>query len=137
MRPVVRLEGRVIQTREIGAGTAVGYGEGWRSERPTRIATVSVGYADGWLRSLGNRGLAWFGGVALPIVGRVSMDTITLDAGALPDGALAPGSLVELIGEHQGVDAVAEAADTIGYEILTGLGSRYARFLRRLRSLSS
>jgi alanine racemase len=127
MRPVVRLEGRVIQTRDIGAGTAVGYGEGWRSERPTRIATVSVGYADGWLRSLGNRGLAWFGDVALPIVGRVSMDTVTLDAGALPDGALAQGSLVELIGEHQGVDAVAEAADTIGYEILAGLGSRYAR----------
>jgi alanine racemase len=105
----------------------VGYGDGWRSERPTRIATVSVGYADGWLSSLGNRGLAWFGGVALPIVGRVSMDTVTLDAGALPDGALAPGSLVELIGEHQGIDAVAEAADTIGYEILTALGGRYAR----------
>ena len=127
MRPVVRLEGRVIQTREIGAGTAVGYGEGWRSERPTRIATVSVGYADGWLRRLGNRGMAWFGGVALPIVGRVSMDSLTLDAGVLPEGALSPGSLVELIGPYQGVDAVGNAADTIGYEILAGLGSRYAR----------
>lgn len=127
MRPVIRLEGRVIQTREVGAGKPVGYGEGWRSERPTRIATVSVGYADGWLRSLGNRGTAWFGGVALPIVGRVSMDTLTLDAGAVPEGALAPGSLVELIGPHQTLDAVGMAAGTIGYEILTGLGRRYAR----------
>ncbi len=92
MRPVIRLEGRVIQTRKIGAGTAVGYSEGWRSERPTRIATVSVGYADGWPRSLGNRGLAWFGGVALPIVGRVSMDTVTLDAGALPTGRSRPAA---------------------------------------------
>jgi alanine racemase len=127
MRPAVRLEARVIQTRRVEAGAAVGYGEGWRSERATRIATVSVGYADGWLRSLGNRGRAWYRGVALPIVGRVSMDTITLDAGALPDGALAPGSLVQLIGEHQDVDAVAGAAGTIGYEILTALGSRYRR----------
>ena len=127
MRPVLRLEGRVMQTRDIAAGTPVGYGEAWRSPQATRIATVSVGYADGWLRALGGRASAWFGDLALPIVGRVSMDTLTLDAGALPEGALAPGSLVELIGAHQGVDAIAEAAGTIGYEILTSLGSRFAR----------
>lgn len=127
MRPVLRLEGRVIQLREIAAGTPVGYGHAWRSERPARIATVSVGYADGWLRSLGSRGRAWFGDTELPIVGRVSMDTITLDASALPDGALQPGHLVELIGPRQGVDAVAASAGTIGYEILTGLGLRYRR----------
>jgi alanine racemase len=127
MRPVVRLEGRVIQTRAIVAGTPVGYGQAWQCDRPARIATVSVGYADGWLRGLGNRASAWFGGTELPLVGRVSMDTVTLDASALPEHALAPGCLVELIGERQGVDAVAARCDTIGYEILTSLGRRYAR----------
>jgi alanine racemase len=127
MRPAVKLEGRVVQTRSIGADTRVGYAEGWCSTRPTRIATVAVGYADGWLRALGNRISAWADGAELPLVGRVSMDTITLDAGALPEGALPPGSRVELLGARQGVDAVAEAAGTIGYEILTSLGTRYAR----------
>ncbi len=128
MRPVVRLQGKVIQAREIEPGTPVGYGHSWHSSgRRARIATVAVGYADGWLRSLSNRGCAWAGDVALPLVGKVSMDTITLDASALPDGALQPGSLVELIGERQGVDAVAAQAGTIGYEILTSLGARYAR----------
>lgn len=128
MRPVVRLQGKVVQTRAIEAGTPVGYAHAWRCGRPARIATVSVGYADGWLRSLGDSGAtAWFDGVALPIVGRVSMDTITLDASDLPDGALGPGTLVELIGARQGVDAVAARAGTIGYEILTSLGGRYAR----------
>ncbi|WP_205833123.1 alanine racemase [Azohydromonas caseinilytica] len=127
MRPVVKLQGKVIQVRGIEAGTPVGYGHGWRSGRPARIATVSVGYADGWLRSLSNRGCAWAGDVALPLVGKVSMDTVTLDASALPDGVLQPGALVELINERQGVDAVAAQAGTIGYEILTSLGQRYAR----------
>ncbi|WP_298234305.1 alanine racemase [uncultured Azohydromonas sp.] len=127
MRPVVRLQGKVIQTREIEPGTPVGYGHSWHSGRRARIATVAVGYADGWLRSLSNQGCAWVGDMALPLVGKVSMDTITLDASALPDGALRPGSLVELIGERQGVDAVAAQAGTIGYEVLTSLGARYAR----------
>ena len=92
-----------------------------------RIATVSVGYADGYLRALGNRGSAWLDDVELPIVGKVSMDTITLDVSSLPDGALPPGTLVDLIGDRQDVDAVAARAGTIGYEVLTNLGSRYAR----------
>ena len=133
MRPVVQLQGRVLQTRSIEAGTPVGYGHAWRSGRPARIATVSVGYADGWLRGTGDGGAAaWFGEVALPLVGRVSMDTITVDASALPEGALRPGAFVDLIGERQDVDAVAARAGTIGYEILTALGSRYARRYRGL-----
>ena len=128
MQPVVRLQARVIQTRDVDAGTAVGYGEAWRATRSTRIATVSVGYADGWLRSLGHGGAAaCFDGAPLPLVGKVSMDTVTLDVGALPDGALQPGSLVELIGPRQDVDAVARLAGTIGYEVLTSLGCRYER----------
>ncbi len=127
LRPVLRLDARVIQVRAIDAGTPVGYGGAWRSSQPTRVATVAVGYADGWLRSGGNRGAAWFGAVPLPIIGRVSMDTLTLDAGALPDGALQPGMAVTLIGERAGIDAVAADAGTIGYELLTALGRRYAR----------
>lgn len=127
LQPVLRLDARVIQVRHVEAGAAVGYGATWHSERPTRIATVAVGYADGWLRSGGNRGAAWFGDVPLPLVGRVSMDTITLDAGALADGELQPGMAVTLIGGRAGLDAVAADAGSIAYELLTGLGRRYAR----------
>jgi alanine racemase len=127
MRPVVRLQGKVVQTRDVRAGTPVGYGHAWQSDGPARITTVSVGYADGWLRALGNRASAWIEGFEMPVVGRVSMDTITLDASAVPESAIGPGMLVDLIGERQGVDEVAARAGTIGYEVLTSLGSRYAR----------
>lgn len=127
MHPVLRLDARVIQLRHVDAATPVGYGGAWLSARPTRIATVAVGYADGWLRSGSSRGAAWLGDIELPIIGRVSMDTITLDAGKVPDGALQPGMTVTLIGERNGIDRVAADAGTIGYEVLTGLGRRYAR----------
>ena len=126
----VRLEGKVVQLREIPPGASVGYGARWRAEGTRRIATVAVGYADGFLRSLSNRAVAHFGDTPLPLVGGVSMDTITLDASALAPDALAPGSLVELLGPHHGVDALAAEAGTIGYEILTSLGRRYFRRYR-------
>lgn len=127
MSPVVRLDARVIQVRTIQPGTGVGYGLTFVAREPRRIATVSLGYADGWPRRLGGRGAAFFDGVRLPIVGRVSMDSMGLDVTALPEGALAPGAFVELIGRHQSLDDVAADADTVAYEILTGLGRRYAR----------
>ncbi|HLZ66814.1 MAG TPA: alanine racemase [Aliidongia sp.] len=127
MRAVVRLDARVIQTRAIAAGDAVGYGHAFRAAAPTRIATLAVGYADGWLRSVGPGGQAYVGDRALPIAGRVSMDSLTLDISALPADMLQPGDFVELIGPHQSIDAVATAAGTIGYEILTSLGGRYVR----------
>lgn len=127
MRPVVRLQGKVVQTREVPAGAGVGYGLTWTAPARSRLATVSVGYADGYLRSLSGRGCAWLDGTALPLVGRVSMDTITIDITAVPEAAIGPGTLVDLISPDHGVDAVAERAGTIGYEILTSLGSRYAR----------
>ena len=127
MRAVVRLSAKVIQTREVEAGAGVGYGLTWVAARPSRIATVSVGYADGYLRSLSSSGSAWFNGVELPVAGRVSMDTITLDMSALPDGALQAGSMVDLLSPEHGVDEAAARAGTIGYEILTSLGQRYAR----------
>ena len=127
MRAVVRLDARVIQTREIAAGDAVGYGYAFTASAPTRIATLSVGYADGWLRSVGRAGIAYVGDRALPIAGRVSMDSLTLDISTLPADMLKPGDFVELLGPHQRVDDVAAAAGTIGYEILTSLGGRYRR----------
>ena len=127
MRAVVRLDARIIQTREIAAGHAVGYGQAFKAAGPTRIATLSVGYADGWLRSVGRTGFAYVGDRALPIAGRVSMDSLTLDITALPEDMLRPGDFVELLGAHQSIDDVAAAAGTIGYEILTGLGGRYQR----------
>ncbi|MEE4451314.1 alanine racemase [Novosphingobium resinovorum] len=127
MRAVVALETAIAQLRTVPAGTGVGYGLTFHAARETRIATIPVGYADGWPRSLGNRGAAWIGGVRAPIAGRVSMDSITLDVTDVPEAHLYPGAPVELIGPHQTIDQVAEDAGTISYEILTQLGHRYER----------
>jgi alanine racemase len=127
MQPVVSLEARIAQLRTVPAETAVGYGLTHRCDRPARIATIPVGYADGWPRHLSNKGSAFIGGIRVPIVGRVSMDSITLDVTAVPDGLLYPGAPVELLGPHQSIDDVAADAGTISYEILTQLGSRYQR----------
>jgi alanine racemase len=130
MGQVVRLQGKILQVREIDAPRTVGYGATHRAAGPTRVATVAVGYADGYLRSLSNRGSAWLGNQRVPVVGRVSMDLITLDVtGAAPDSAH-PGALVDLIGPELPADDVAAAAGTIGYEILTALGQRYHRVYR-------
>ncbi len=127
LHPVVRLSAPVIQCRAVAPGDAVGYGQTWQAAAPGRIATIAIGYADGLPRSLGNRGCAWFGATRLPLVGRVSMDSITLDVSALPPEALAQGAMVDLLGPHGGVDALAAAAGTIGYELLCTLGPRLRR----------
>ncbi len=130
MRPVARLVARVIQTRTIGPGDHVGYGFTYGVSKPTRLATLAVGYADGISRMLGNRGVVHLRGAACPIVGRVSMDCLTIDLSGLGDEAVAPGTEVEIIGAHQSVDAVAGTMGTIGYEVLTSLGSRFNRIYR-------
>jgi len=127
MRAVIRLQGKVVQTRIVEAGTPVGYGHTWTAERRSRIATVAVGYADGYLRSLSNRGQLHFGGVPLPVVGNVSMDTVLVDVTALGESTIHEGSLLDVTAPSLGVDDIAARAGTIGYEILTGLGNRYAR----------
>ena len=127
MRPVVRLQAPVVQTRMVAAGEGVGYGHAWRAPAPARIATLAIGYADGLPRSLGGRGTAWLDGTPLPVVGRVSMDSITVDVSALPEHAVRPGLLLDLIGPHGDADALAAAAGTIGYELLTRLGRRFVR----------
>jgi alanine racemase len=126
LRQVLRLEAPVLQIREIPAGASVGYGASFMAARPSRIATIAVGYADGYLRSLSGRGVAAYRDMILPMVGRVSMDLITLDVtDAL---GLAPGDRVTLIGgAAPSPDDLAVQAGTIGYEILTSLGDRYRR----------
>ena len=117
----------MIQTRSVAAGEAVGYGCTWTAPRPSRIATVSAGYADGLPRALSGKGLVlWAGDRGAPVVGRVSMDLITVDVTDLPD---VPDRL-EILNARQGVDDLARLAGTIGYEILTSLGSRYPRDYR-------
>ena len=127
MAPVVTLEAPILQVHEIAAPGSVGYGATYRTRAGARIATVPVGYADGYLRSASGRATARIAGVEVPLAGRVSMDLIGLDVSALPAEAVRPGIMVELIGGPDGVDRLAEAAGTIGYEVLTRLGSRFAR----------
>ncbi|ESQ92613.1 alanine racemase [Asticcacaulis benevestitus] len=127
MQPVVGLHVAVIQTRTVPAGTRIGYGGTYVAATEMKLATIAAGYADGLPRSLSPRGAAWFGDVRLPIVGRVSMDSIILDISALADGTLVAGRFVELIGPHQSLDAIAADAGTISYEILTSLGRRFHR----------
>ena len=127
MAPVMRLQGCVAQVRSIPAGATVGYGATYRSAGERRIATVAAGYADGFARAFSNRGAVWLRGTRLPIVGRVSMDSITVDVTDYPGPPIAPGALVDLIGPDNPLDAVAAVAGTIGYELLTSLGRRYER----------
>jgi alanine racemase len=126
MRAVLQLSAKVIQVRELAAGAAVGYGYSFRATSAVRIATISLGYADGWHRNTGIGAAAFFQGIRLPFAGRVSMDSITLDVSALP-ATLTAGSFVDLIGDRQTVADVARLAGTIDYEILTGLGRRFER----------
>lgn len=127
MRPVVRLRGRVLQVRHIDRGEAVGYGATYIAPSDRKLATIAVGYADGLLRASGNRGRVFCQSSDAPIVGRVSMDMITIDITEAAQNAVSPGDMVDVIGPHRDVDAVAADAGTIGYEILTALGQRFQR----------
>ncbi|BBF93842.1 alanine racemase [Blastochloris tepida] len=131
MRPVVRLDLRIIQARTVPPGETVGYGARWTAPATRRIAVVSAGYADGLLRAAsarpGARVLGYAGGVACPLVGRISMDLAAFDVTDAPADAVQRGDTIALLSERFGVDDYAEAAGTIGYEVLTSLGRRYRR----------
>ncbi|MEL6202070.1 MAG: alanine racemase [Pseudomonadota bacterium] len=140
MKPVITLEARISQIREAKAGSTVSYGATHKLERDSKLAIVSVGYADGYPRSASGSGVplreavkqgaqAWIDGKKVPLVGRVTMDLMCFDVTDVPDGVLSEGWL-ELVGHNIVVDDVADAAGTIGYEILTSLGQRYARSYR-------
>lgn len=121
--PVVTLDLPVIQVREVLPGETVGYGNTWTATRPSQIATVSGGYADGLIRAAGPNAILYAEDVACPVVGRISMDLIGVDVSAASETP----TVLQFLGHHQSVDTLADMAGTIGYEILTSLGARYAR----------
>jgi len=121
---VITLTAPILQVRDITAGAPVGYGGTWTATTDTTLATIGLGYADGFLRSASNTGMAFVGGQKRPIVGRVSMDLITVDVTGL---SVSPGDEIELIGPNMPIGEVAGAMGTIDYEILTRLGSRFER----------
>lgn len=127
MIPVVRLHGKILQVRRVDAATPVGYGATYTALDGTKLATVSIGYADGLLRSFSNRGHGFIDGIKVPVAGRVSMDLTIFDVTAVPDSSLGPDAAIEIIGSSASVDDVAAEAGTIAYEVLTSLGPRYAR----------
>ncbi len=130
--PVVHLKGCILQVRNVAAGETVGYGATQTLKRRSRVAIVSVGYADGFFRSLstkdGETGFVAYAGLhAAPILGRVSMDLITIDVTEVPEAHCARGGWVELMGPHITAQTVAHHAGTIDYEVLTNLGARAFR----------
>jgi alanine racemase len=132
MQPVVELKARIIHVRNVEKGESVGYGGTWTARRPTRLAIVSAGYADGYFRAGssndGTRGAeVVVAGRRCPIAGRVSMDLLAVDVTDLEKNAARRGHMVTLIGEGVTVDELAHHFGTIGYEVLTSLGRRYAR----------
>lgn len=130
MHPVVCLDVAVVQTRTVRAGTRIGYGGTLVAEQDMHLATIAAGYADGLPRTLSGRGAVYFNGKRLPMVGRISMDSIIVDITEIGEAGLRPSDMVEVIGPRQTLDALATAAGTISYEILTGLGDRFHRRYR-------
>jgi alanine racemase len=127
MRPVATLRARLLQCRNVKPYETIGYGATYTAPGDIVIATAGIGYGDGYPRVLGNKGLGYLETGYARLVGRVSMDSITLDVSALPREVYAPGRWVELMGPHVGVDAMASLSGTISYDILTGFTARVAR----------
>jgi alanine racemase len=124
------LSARVLQLRQIDRGETVGYGASFTAKRPTVIATVALGYADGVMRAIGNRGVAAITGTRVPIVGRVSMDLITLDVTDVPAATLSTEAEAEFFGDAISIEEVAATADTAAYEVLTAIAPRVPRHYR-------
>ena len=125
--PVVRLQAKILQVRRVDAAAPVGYGATFQAPDGAKLATVSMGYADGLLRSWGLVGHGHLDELKVPVAGRVSMDLATFDVSNVPDSSLGPGAMIDIIGARQSVDDLARDSGTIGYEILTALGRRYHR----------
>ncbi len=127
MRGTVTLTAEILGVRTITPGETAGYGATFAAKRDTRLAVCGIGYADGILRSLSNRGMAYIGDTPCPYAGRVSMDLLTIDVTAVPPHLATAGTQVEIIGPHMPVEEMAARAGTVNYEILTRLGDRFTR----------
>lgn len=130
--PVVTLEVRILQVHTLPKGAPIGYGATFTAPRDMRVAMVAAGYADGFLRAAGSTdgkagAEAWLAGHRLPALGRVSMDMSAFDISDVPEDIAVRGAFVELFGRNVSVDETADRAGTIGYELLTSLGHRFAR----------
>jgi alanine racemase len=137
MATVARLYSPILQVRELNEAVTVGYGATYRIEAPARVATVGAGYADGYPRALGNTARAYLGDTEAAVIGRVSMDMLTIDVSNVPKDRVYPGAMVELLGDHVSLDEVASRAGTISYELLTRLGPRWTRRYERRGEQSS
>jgi alanine racemase len=139
LRPVLSLRARVARVLALERGQTVGYGRTWAASRPSRIALVMCGYADGYRRSLSNRAHVLLRGRRVPIVGRVAMDMCMADATAVPE--VRPGDVATLIGrdgeEQVDADELAALADTISWEILAGVTARVPRLYLRDGAVSA
>ncbi|MFN4144017.1 alanine racemase [Aestuariivirga sp.] len=139
MQAVALLEGTVLQLRDIAPGETVGYGATWAARRRSRIAILGAGYKDGVPRALSSHqqdgpAHVFIGGKRCPLVGRVSMDMMAIDVTGLPEEGVARGTRAEILGPNILIDEAASWAGTISYELLTRLGSRYARLYTGLES---
>ena len=139
MLPVAILEGAVMQLRTVAAGDTVGYSATWKADRPSRIAVLGAGYKDGVPRALSSRephgpAQVFISGQRCPVIGRISMDMMAIDITDLPENSVTRGTHAEILGRHIGIDEAASWAGTISYELLTRLGSRYARLYTGLES---
>lgn len=128
LKPALKAYAQILQIHEISRGDSVGYDVAFIASRASRIATLGVGYADGYLRSLSNQGEVFFEGRKLPVVGRVSMDLLTIDITDIPSDEIRVGDWVELFGDHISIHTLAEKAGTISWEFMTRLGPRFERF---------
>ena len=130
LRDVVALEARILQVRDANAGDPVGYGSSERLKRDSRLAALSIGYADGFLRQGGSSdaapgGRVWTRGRIAPIIGRISMDITMADVTEVP--GVVSGDWVEMFGPNLPIEDAAGAAGTLSYEMLTGLSHRASR----------
>lgn len=132
VQAAVSVAARILAVADVAPGETVGYSATWRAKRPSRIATIAAGYADGVPRNASAPdgrpgGHVLISGHLAPIVGRISMDLITVDVTDLPEGAAMPGEFAKLIAEDLTIEDAGFSAGTIGYEILTRLGHRFTR----------
>jgi len=127
MEQVVGIKAKILQVREIDQGQTVGYGATFSATRPSRIATLAVGYADGYMRSLSGQSVVHIAGRAAPVAGRVSMDITTVDVTDLPADTVLPGAWADLVSPALDLGALAKTGGTIAYELLVRLGERLER----------
>ncbi|HTK79027.1 MAG TPA: alanine racemase [Rhizomicrobium sp.] len=120
--------GRILQIRRVDRGETVGYGATFRVGRPSTLATVGLGYADGLMRAIGNKGQGAIAGMRAPIVGRLSMDVMTLDVTDIRSEAVSVGAEVEFLGDTISLEEFAGWAGTASYEVLTSFGRRLPRY---------